>query len=74
MTPLSPDFKYSDLVGVSQGMAAAEAFFRIMTGEFKEGESAETLSKELLEYCRYDTLAMVKVHRALLKMADATFL
>jgi len=70
-TALCPQFKYSELGGVSDGLAAGEAFFRIMTGEFKNGETVATLSTELLEYCQYDTLAMVKVHRAVIRLANA---
>ena len=40
VTPLSPSFSYNDLDGVSNGMAAVEAFYRIMHREFKEGETA----------------------------------
>jgi len=68
VTPLAPDFSYGDLDGLSGGMEAAAAFYRIMEQEYQEGESEETLRKELLMYCRFDTLAMVKVHQALLQM------
>ena len=47
-------------------MGAAAAFYRILEGEYQEGETQKKLRNELLMYCRYDTLAMVKVHQALL--------
>ena len=71
-TPLSPEFSYGDLDGLSGGMAAAEAFYRIMEREYKEGESEKELRNELLMYCRFDTLAMVKVHQSLLRIANET--
>jgi hypothetical protein len=72
VTPLAPSFRYEDLDGISVGTAAAESFYRIMTGELKKDESAGELRKELLEYCRYDTLAMINVHRALIQMVEGT--
>jgi CRISPR/Cas system-associated exonuclease Cas4 (RecB family) len=58
------DLSYCDLQ-VQNGDHAVAAFARLMRGEVAE-EQVEGVRKSLLEYCKRDTLAMVKLHDALL--------
>ena len=57
---LVPEFEkaYKDLVGVQNGSQAMNAFASM--SKLEEGEKMK-LSSSLLEYCKLDTLAMVKV-------------
>lgn len=65
---LSPGFGYDDLPGVADGSAAAAAFLQLASGAV--GDAAEaTLRGDLLAYCERDTLALVEVHRALVRLA-----
>jgi predicted RecB family nuclease len=66
---LSRDVRYDSLDGVAEGGAASDAFIRIVTGELGEGETSDGLRAQLLKYCHLDTLAMVKVHEALDRLA-----
>ena len=66
---LSRDVRYDSLDGVAEGIAASDAFIRIVTGELGEGETSDGLRSQLLKYCHLDTLAMVKVHEALDRLA-----
>jgi hypothetical protein len=61
---LAPGFGYDDLVGVSEGGGAAEAFRRIAAGGLALDEVAR-LRGELLAYCARDTQALFELHRAL---------
>lgn len=67
---LAPDIGYDDLDGVHEGAGAAGAFERIVLGELAEGETETALREQLLQYCGRDTLAMVKIHAALIKRAE----
>ncbi len=64
---LVPDLSYADLE-VPEGMAAAAAYARLITGNAPEPEKAAT-REALLAYCEMDTLAMVRVYEALLAEA-----
>ncbi len=66
---LCPDFGYDDLEQVADGQAASNAFYRLASGGV-EGGAAGELRRALLAYCQRDTLAMVEVHRALVRMAS----
>jgi hypothetical protein len=66
---LSPGFGYDDLIGVADGLAASAAFLRVASGNPPGGEEAEQLRAALLAYCHRDTMAMVEVHRALVRLA-----
>jgi len=68
---LAPHLDYGQLETVAEGMAAAAAFERVVTGDFLEGENAEILRQALLQYCHHDTLAMVEVHQALRERANS---
>lgn len=65
---LCPDFSYDDLDQVADGLAAANAFYRLASGGL-DTATATGLRQALLTYCERDTLAMVEVHRALVRMA-----
>ena len=65
---LCPKFGYSDLEQIADGGAASAAFVAIASGEVSE-KDAQNLRKALLAYCERDTLAMVKTHKALRKIA-----
>jgi hypothetical protein len=62
---LTPEVSYAELDRVAEGIAASDAFVRIVTSEFLKGETESTLRSALLSYCHLDTLAMVKVHKSL---------
>ena len=59
-----PKLNYDDLE-VANGTDAMEAFNRMLT--IPEGVNKEKLRREMLEYCKLDTLAMVKIFK---KMAQ----
>ena len=62
---LIPDLSYDDL-GVQEGEAAARRWKEVTLGEVSDSECAKVYS-DLIEYCKLDTLAMVKIHQ---KLAD----
>jgi predicted RecB family nuclease len=68
---LVPGFTYN-LEGVSDGGAASAAFYRLASGRFLIGETAEALRAGLRSYCERDTLALVGAHCALREKAVAT--
>jgi hypothetical protein len=62
--PALTDLTYQDLE-VQGGDDASAVFARMLRGEF-ETEQVERIRKSLREYCKRDTLAMVKLHDAVL--------
>lgn len=60
-----PQLSYAALDGVNEGLAASDAFIRLVNGILADGETEEGVRDELLAYCRLDTLAMVQVHQKL---------
>ena len=66
---LVPGMSYEDLPGVSEGMEASRVFTAIAFGEYT-GQEAERRRRELLDYCKRDTLAMVEVQDALKALVD----
>ena len=56
--PDDPDLDYHNLPVVHNGGEAAEAFLKL---EGKSKEEQEEIREGLLEYCKLDTLAMVKI-------------
>jgi hypothetical protein len=66
---LIPEVRYTELDGVSEGMAASDAFMRLLTGEFGAGQTEHEVRKSLLNYCSLDTLAMVRTYDALRRVA-----
>lgn len=57
-----PELSYDDL-NIGEGGVASDTFSAILTGEFK-GDVKQT-RKDLLEYCKMDTLAMVEILKKL---------
>ena len=66
---LSPGFGYDDLTGVADGLAASAAFLQLASGNHPGRQEVEQLRAALLAYCHRDTMAMVEVHRALVRLA-----
>jgi hypothetical protein len=68
-----PKFDYANLVGIAKGDAAPQAYYRLFSGDFADGETREKLREDLLKYCQFDTIAMIVVHKGLLlKSGDAS--
>jgi len=57
---VAPDLDYGQLDGVREGIGAQAAWFRAIDPATPEAERTE-LRRQLLRYCAYDTLAMVRV-------------
>jgi hypothetical protein len=66
---LCPGFGYDDLEGIADGLGAAAAFLQLAAGCVSTPEEINQLRAALLAYCHRDTMAMVKVHRALARLA-----
>ena len=64
---LVPEFSYSDLE-IKEGGSASNTFLSMVNGTFK-GDVQET-RKQLLEYCKMDTFAIVKIPEAIQKVLD----
>lgn len=60
---LVPELSYSDL-DVQNGTMAIEAWGKIIFDNISQGEKAE-IRKNLLKYCKLDTLAMVEIWKVL---------
>jgi hypothetical protein len=65
---LIPDFNYNDLE-IKDGLTASSIFSSMVTGNFKGDE--EKAKTALLEYCKLDTLAMVKILNKLNDIAES---
>ncbi len=65
---LVPDLSYKGLA-VADGDTAITRFARMARGEIT-GTRIETARRQLLEYCKLDTLAMLRLHEALHTMAS----
>ena len=65
---LCPGFSYDDLDGVADGAAASAAFLQIASGALTIPKETADLRTQLLAYCERDTLAMVEVHKALMRL------
>jgi hypothetical protein len=65
-----PDFTYDDLAGIADGAAASAAFLRLASGDVTELKEIDRVRTALRLYCQRDTLAMVEVHRALMRLAE----
>jgi len=64
---LVPDLSYKGL-SIADGDTAITRFARMARGEIS-GDAVLTTRKELLNYCRMDTLAMVRLHERLSELA-----
>jgi hypothetical protein len=60
---LVPDMSYDGL-NIQDGNSALAAFVYLARGKYK-GAEAEAVKKNLKEYCRQDTFALVRVHEQL---------
>ncbi len=60
---LVPEMSY-DNMEIADGDSAMAVFAYLALGKY-EGREAETVKRHLLEYCKQDTLAMVKLHQKL---------
>ncbi|MFY0611318.1 MAG: DUF2779 domain-containing protein [Hyphomicrobiaceae bacterium] len=65
---LAPGFSYANLDHVADGAEAATTFERLARNDVPADEAA-VLRNALIEYCRHDTLAMVKAHQGLRDLA-----
>jgi len=57
---VAPDLDYGDLDGVQDGSSAADAYAEAIDPG-TDGDRREQIRAQLLAYCRYDTLAMVRL-------------
>jgi hypothetical protein len=64
---LVPDLSYTGL-DVADGDTAITRFARMARGEIS-GDSVGVTRHRLLEYCKLDTLAMVRLHETLFQLA-----
>jgi hypothetical protein len=64
---LVPDMSY-DCLEIADGDTAIALFARMAMGQYSAAEVGRT-REELLKYCHQDTLAMVKLHEALMSCA-----
>ncbi len=65
---LVPEMSYEGLK-ISDGSSAIAAFAHLALGKYG-GEEATTMRRNLLEYCRQDTLAMVRLHERLIEYTE----
>ena len=68
MPALVPDLSYAGLA-VADGDTAITKFARMARGEIA-GDAVAATRDQLVEYCRLDTLSMVRLHEALSKLAS----
>ena len=61
---LAPGVQYGGESGVSEGLGALAAFASILDG-LVDQEEVRRIRKELLDYCRLDTRALIEIYRAL---------
>ncbi|HTI81203.1 MAG TPA: DUF2779 domain-containing protein [Acetobacteraceae bacterium] len=66
---LCPGFTYDDLEEIGDGVAASAAFLQLASGRLADPDEIDRLRTALRLYCERDTLAMVEVHRALMRLA-----
>ncbi len=64
LTCLVPELKYSDLGDVQDGTQAQQVYLDII-GDKRSTDGKARLTKDLLEYCKLDTLAMVEIVKSL---------
>ncbi len=62
---LVPDLSYEDM-DVSNGLDASATFAYMAKEEF-DSQEADEKKQQLLEYCKLDTLAMVRLHECLIE-------
>jgi hypothetical protein len=67
-----PEFTYDDLTDIADGATASAAFLQLASGILTDPEEIKRLREALQVYCQRDTLAMVEVHRALIRLTDSS--
>jgi predicted RecB family nuclease len=65
---LVPGFTYDDLDSVADGNDASAVFYRLASDRSLSVEDRNRYRRALLAYCSRDTLALVYVHRELMKL------
>lgn len=63
---LVSDMSYDELE-IADGDSAMAAFAYLALGRYKEAREVESTKRNLLEYCKQDTLAMVRLHQQLIE-------
>ncbi len=63
---LVPDMSY-DKLEIADGNSAMAAFAYLAFGRYKDLEEVDSIKRNLLNYCKQDTLAMVKLHQQLIE-------
>ncbi len=66
---LVPELRYSDLGAVQEGMQAQQAYFDLIGGEL-DAAATDRLRRDLLDYCRLDTYAMLAIVEELERNRD----
>ena len=66
---LSPDVDYNDLDAISGGFQESAIFWSLAAGVVKDPDEVEHLRLKLLQYCKLDTEALMKVHLKLRSLA-----
>ncbi|MFC1985647.1 DUF2779 domain-containing protein [Chloroflexota bacterium] len=61
---LAPEMSY-DNMEIADGDSAMAAFAYLALGKYRGIKEIESVKRNLLEYCKLDTLAMVKIHQRL---------
>lgn len=64
-----PEMSYDDLE-IADGGSAMAVFAYLALGKYAEGVEADTVKRNLFDYCKRDTLAMVKLHERLYEMCN----
>ena len=64
---LVPDLSYQSQA-IGDGETASMKFAKMALGQYSS-EETDQIREALLEYCKLDTLAMVKLHASLLRRA-----
>lgn len=59
-----PEMSYDEL-DIADGASASAAFAYLALGKYVEETEVESVRRNLLDYCKQDTLAMVKIHEKL---------
>jgi CRISPR/Cas system-associated exonuclease Cas4 (RecB family) len=65
---LVPEMSYEGLP-INDGGSAAAAFAYLALGRYSSPADVETVRRDLLEYCKQDTLGMVRLHQGLAELA-----
>lgn len=65
LSVLVPDISYDELE-IADGDSAMTVFAYLALGKY-EGREAEAMKRNLLDYCKQDTLAMVRLHQQLVE-------